>query len=310
MVLAADLGGTKVKYGLVCEGTVREFDFFSVDEARLAAVLPRLRVIFNQLLERETSQCQAIGISIACLVDPVKRRALKASKGKYEDAVDIDLVAWSKEQLGLPLTLETDSRSTLVGEWRYGAGQGYDNLVMVTFGTAIGVAVLLQGKLLRGVHFQAGFGGHLIVNPGGRPCNCGGRGCVTAEASTWALASIVQSDRRYQSSQLSQVVQLDFATLFSIAEQGDKLAREIRDRCLEYWAAMVASLIHAYDPEVVILGGGVMASADTIIPIIEPLVRQWSWTPWGRVDVRRAHYLEEAALLGVSYLVLHKVKAI
>lgn len=310
MILAADLGGTKVKYGLVFDGKVGGFDSFPVAGGSLVDVLSRLRVAFSQRLERKIDQCQGIGISIACLVDPVKRCVLKASKGKYEDAADIDLVAWAHDAFGLPLTIETDSRSALVGEWRYGAGQGCENTVMVSIGTAIGVAVLINGKLFRGSHYQAGLGGHLIVNPGGRPCNCGGRGCVTAEASAWALPLIVQSDRRYYSSHLSQVEQLDFATLFSTAEQGDELAREIRDRCLEYWAAMVASLIHVCDPEVVILGGGVMASADTILPVIKSIVSQWSWTPWGRVEIKRAHYLEEAALLGVSYLVSHKVKTI
>jgi glucokinase len=231
-------------------------------------------------------------------------------KDKYEDASAVDVRKWACDEFGLDLALETDSRAALLGEWRYGAGRDHRNIVMMTLGTAIGVAVLMQGKLLRGVHFQAGLGGHLIVNPGGRPCNCGGRGCLTAEASTWALPSIVRTHPAYAESALAQEHSIDYEAVFRLAARGDSLARKVRDHSLDLWSMAVVSLIHVFDPEMIILGGGILHSADIIVPHVQTYIDRYAWTPWGHVEVRCAAYLAEAALLGVGFLAHQGVEAL
>jgi glucokinase len=170
---------------------------------------------------------------------------------------------------------------------------------MVTFGAGIGAAAMMESRLLQGKHFQGGcLGGHIPAAWNGRSCICGNVGCVEAEASTWALPEICASWPCYSESVLSREPHLEFEALFRCARTGDSVAIEIRERCLRIWAAGIVALIHAYDPEVVVLGGGVMLSADDILPSIREYVHTHAWTPWGKVEIRPGELGDHAALLG------------
>lgn len=231
-------------------------------------------------------------------VDSSAGRVTSTNK-KYEDAKEIDLPDWSPKTLGLPLRLENDTRMALLGEWYAGAAKGYSEVVMMTLGTGIGGAAMIAGKLLRGKHFQAGcLGGHLPILFTGRACNCGGIGCAEAEASGWSLPFVVKESPGLQQSTLAKYREIGFRELFDEAAKGDILAIEIRDRCLQIWAADAVGLVHAYDPELIVIGGGVMQSASAITPYVESYVQRHSWTPWGKVQVRAAELGNQAALLG------------
>jgi glucokinase len=97
---------------------------------------------------------------------------------------------------------------------------------------------------------------------------------------------------------LSRYSNVGFKELFEEAARGDTVAVAIRDRCLHVWAATAVGLVHAYDPEMILIGGGVMKSADVIIPHIESYVHKYAWTPWGKVQVRAAELGNSAVLMG------------
>ena len=101
-----------------------------------------------------------------------------------------------------------------------------------------------------------------------------------------------------EESPLNQCENIGFRDLFWQAAGGDRVAIEIRDHCLLVWATVTVGLVHAYDPEIVIFGGGVMKSADAILPYIRTHVQKYAWTPWGKVEVRAAELGDNAALLG------------
>jgi glucokinase len=124
-------------------------------------------------------------------VDSVNKKVLTIND-KYGDVISLDLEKWAFEHFGVPLEIENDTRAALLGEWKFGNGRGYNDVVLMTLGTGIGTSAVIEGKILRGRHFQAGIlGGHFIVNPKGKLCNCGNVGCAEAEASTWNLEEIV-----------------------------------------------------------------------------------------------------------------------
>ena len=122
---------------------------------------------------------------------------------------------------------------------------------------------MIGGRLLRGKHFQAGvLGGHLVADFDGRPCTCGSVGCVEAEASTWALPEIVPGRPGLRGERPRAArARLDFEALFACADAGDAVAAAVRDRCLRVWAAGAVAMVHAWDPEVLVVGGGVMRRA-------------------------------------------------
>jgi glucokinase len=170
---------------------------------------------------------------------------------------------------------------------------------MMMLGTGIGTAAIMGGCLVRGKHFQAGcLGAHFTIVAGGRRCSCGARACFEAEASTYALPDLCQTWPGFEASPLADEVKLDFATLFRWADQGDAVAAQIRSRCIEIWSACALSLIHAYDPELLILGGGVMNACYPILRTIQEHIDSYAWTPWGRVRIGAAQLGNNAALMG------------
>ena len=305
--VAIDLGGTRIKIGLVSEAEIlvtAQID--SRSDGGIQARLPDIEARIYALLTEAsltTADIEGIGMAIPGIVDSVNGRVL-AINAKYDDVLRIDLAGWANDRFQLPFALENDTRSALLGEWKYGNGRGYDNLALMTLGTGIGTSAVIEGKLLRGKHFQAGIlGGHFVTNYKGNRCNCGNVGCAEAEASTWNLRKQVVSNPSYSQSLLQTQEIVDFKAIFYCAEQGDILAMTVRDDCLEVWAACALNLVQAYDPEVLILGGGVMASRDHIIPKIQDKLDRNGWATWGKVAVIEAAQINAAALLGVSSLV-------
>ena len=129
--------------------------------------------------------------------------------------IKLDLNLWAKTNWNVPVVIENDARAALIGEWQYGAGKGSDNILMVTLGTGMGSAVLIEGKLLRGRNFLAGnLGGHMSIDFEGDECNCGNIGCVETAGSTWALSKNLKKIENYKSSQLYNLSSFGFKDVF------------------------------------------------------------------------------------------------
>jgi glucokinase len=262
---------------------------------------PKLEAASTEVLRKSglsAGDCAGVAVSFPGIVDPFSARIFSTPKGKYDDSASVDLRQWSRESLGLPLRIENDARMALLGERFCGSLEGCDDAVMLTLGTGVGGAVLAGGRLLRGKHFQAGLGGHVPVLFDGRACICGSRGCVEAEASTWALPEICRSLPGFAESALASAPVLDFAALFHWSRAGDAAAMAARDRCLTVWAAGAVGLIHSFDPDALVVGGAVMKSADQILPFLEEYVHTHAWTPWGKVRICQAELGPDAGLLG------------
>jgi glucokinase len=310
--LALDLGGSHATCGVIEDRTILAYETVDTNRANsLAAVLPRIVDVLKELASSKSlsvRECSGLAVGFAGLVDTSYGRVVSTNE-KYEDAPEIDLPAWSQKNLGLPLRIENDARMALMGEFYAGAAKGFTEVVMMTLGTGIGGVAMMDGKVLRGKHFQAGcLGGHLPVLFTGRTCNCGAIGCAEAEASGWSLPLVVRECPNFSQSRLAKYPDVGFKELFEEAATGDALAIVIRDRCLQIWAADAVGLIHAYDPEIIVMGGGVMQSAPQIMPYVESYVQRHAWTPWGKVQVRAAELGNNAALLGAVPLLSERTE--
>jgi len=299
---AIDFGGTHATCGIVEDDVLLAHESLDTDRARsLESVLPAIAEVLGRLAKYTgsiASDCAGIAVGFPALVDSRSGHVL-STNGKYEDATTIDLSEWARKEFDLPLTIENDARLALLGESYAGAAKGLGDVVMMTLGTGIGGVAMIEGQLLRGKHAQAGcLGGHIPVLFTGRQCTCGAIGCAEAEASGWALPLVVSEWPNVATSALAKHSQVGFKELFTEAASGDAVALAIRARCLHIWAADAVGLVHAYDPEMIVIGGGVMKSADVIIPYIEAYVHKYAWTPWGKVQVRAAALGNNAALLG------------
>ena len=311
-IIAIDLGGTVVKVGLLRNGEIIECMHLN---SRLSigfiSNLPRIKEAIDSILFRqhiEPAQLDGIGLAFPGLVDPNKRKVISTNE-KYDDACEYDLNAWIKQNWNVPFCIDNDARLAVLGEWRQGAARGKRNVVMMTIGTGIGTGVIIDGNVLYGQHYQAGsLGGHFVIDYKGRSCTCGNKGCVEAMASSFFLPVIIREHPQLSDSFKQLADRIDFRKIFGMAAAGDKDALLLRNECMDIWSAAIVTYIHAYDPEIVVLGGGIMNSADVIIPYIKERVDRYAWCPSSEVQIVTAQLSENAALHGLCYCLNQKKK--
>jgi glucokinase len=289
LAIGLDLGGSHVSCGIVRDRDLIARRDLRVSPSNFRQLLPDLEtMVSNALVDAGIGmhECAGIAFGFPGIVDS-RNGTVIATNAKFNDAVDIDLPAWARSAFDLPSLVENDARLALLGEQYCGAAEGAEDVVFVALGTGIGAAAMLGGKPLRGRYDQAGcLGGHLPVVLGGRRCTCGNLGCAEAEASTWALPLICQNWDGFEGSKLASAAEIDFACLFSAADEGDRVAKEVLQRCYLVWASLAVALMHAYSPEVLLFGGGVLVRGNDILPPICAHVHRHAWSPRGSVQIK------------------------
>lgn len=310
--VAIDFGGTKIKIGVVDNGGL--IAVTSCDANPRAGIRENLQTIVsfvNDFLNTNNIEKTTIdgwGIALPVILDSKENRVI-TDYVKYANAKQFDFNGWFKENLNLPVQLENDARAALVGEWQYGAGKGSNDLVMLTLGTGVGSAVLTNGDLLKGSHYLAGnMSGHTIINVDGVNCNCGSIGCLETEASTWALPQIAKRLHSSYDSPLKSKTDLSFGDLANAIDNDDLFAKDVFDHCIKVWGMCAANLVHSFDPEKLIVGGGIMKSATRILPVMQEYVDKHTWLPAGTVRVVAAQQSDYAALLGMDFLVNRRIE--
>ena len=303
--LCIDFGGTEIKLGLLAGP-----DFLAT------GALPNHDIELDQERVREAAEhlCQTVGQAISAVgiaVPGVVDRAhgsLVAAHGKYAYLQGRDLREWAAASFGVgtdDVVIENDARAALVGEVTYGCAAGATNAVLVTLGTGIGTAAIIEGRVLRGVHDHAGIlGGHVTVDLDGPDCNCGNLGCAEAVASTWALQRDISADPAlFASSTWSSCLAQGPVGIKDLIETREAPnSRVLFDRYLLAWGAAIVTLCHAYDPDIVIVSGGVMRSSHAVLTTLTAYVDAHLWSSSFRPDFVTPSTPQHSVLLGLSAL--------
>lgn len=310
--LLADIGGTRIKAGIFQNGQIIESSILNTDNQRsFRCVIGNLDELFDNLIKRSGSiqdAVKGIGLAIPGIVDVDNNKVL-AINDKYNDSIHFNFNQWAKEKWNTIVVTDNDARAALAGIWQFGVGKGCDNMITMTFGTGIGGAALINGKLLYGKHYQAGcLGGHSTVDFNGFRCNCGNIGCVEALGSTWNLNEIIKCHPDVGQSQLCNYPSVDFEMLFNHYRKGDHVSIDAAQNIMKAWAAGAVNLIHAYDPELLVLSGGIMKSSDIILPFMTDWIHKHAWSPWGKVEIKISQAIDDIALLGLAHLVSEKIR--
>ncbi len=308
--IAFDIGGTNVKLGVFSDNKLVDSKMFpALSNQNFSSSLDLFANEIEEILQNQNAEKKlaGIGFAFAGLVD-TQRKTIIDTNDKYSDSNTIDIESWVYDNWKVPFFIDNDARMAAVGEWQFGGGNETNDLVMITLGTGIGSAAIINGKLLRGKHFQAGcLGGHFVIHVDGKLCNCGNYGCAEAYASSWAINDRIKDDVTYNESILSKIENIGYKELFEAAQKNDFLASKIVEESIGIWSATIVNLIHAYDPEVVVMGGGILGSSDLILPKVRKLVNKRSWTPWGEVAIRDSQLKNSAALFGLNYSLQHSI---
>jgi glucokinase len=293
MNLVGDIGGTTCKIAIIHNSkilamTVLEYPEQVTFERKMDFVLEKAKEI-SKASNQNYSEINRIGLSFPGIVDPISTRVLSIND-KHEGILEFDFNAWAIEKGFLKIVLENDARAALMGEYSMNfKRQQIKNCVGITLGTGIGTAVIINENLLHGSNFQAAINmGHQIVEIHGNTCNCGGLGCAESYASTWSM----RRDTVFSS----------FRVLFDEIERKHPNALAYFEQCLDVWAACILNLSYAYDPEVIVIGGGVMNQSNRILPLLENKVRKLSWKGFKHPELIASTLLEKSALFGMNAL--------
>lgn len=321
--LSIDIGGTRVKLGIVQNGIVTNKTVVNVDKSnsfakQLDALLPVIQDILQSngiVINPSDSTCAnstnpntnfgGIGFSFPGIVNP-QTFSLTPVASKYLDAGSVDIREWTQKHFRCPVVIENDAISALLGELAFGCGKGIKDAVMLIIGTGLGTAATMDGKLVRGRNNKAGqLCGHMTINRNGRLCNCGNRGCLEAYAGGWA----VDSDTRRQvakdkNSLLANYPKIDFKALAECVAKQDYYATKLRDVVIEHWATLLANLIRAYDPELIILSGGAMNSPTIFYDPLTTRVQQDIFIAPNQIQFALAQDPETSVLLGLHHLLV------
>lgn len=306
-VWTADIGGTAIKLGIYAEGRITHRDRIEVTDRRRLEPYLALMAQAWRAMSADLAVPSAVALCFPGIVDARSGRVL-STNDKFDDAPKLDLPAWAREEIGCGLWLENDARSACLAEWRAGAGRGCDSMVMMTLGTGIGTSAVIEGNLLRGRHGLAGIlGGHLTVDMNGPTCTCGNIGCGEVLASTHHLAALVercaQTVPDADNSALYSLGEPSYEAVASAADRGDALAVAVAETSMRVWGAVLVSLVHAYDPQRVVLGGGIGHRWEALVPGLQAYIDKHAWTAGRAVPLVRSELGDDAGMIGAAQLV-------
>jgi glucokinase len=305
-----DIGGSRVKLGVLTEaGRLRDGATHRIGPSTpVEALMKTIERETVRLLDRHGhAGCIGVGIGLPGIIEP--GFGARHLPGKLPGLEGHPISQELEARLGLPVGCLNDGAAATLGEWRYGAGAGVQDLVMLTLGTGVGSGVVMNGRLLASRHLGTGGGvGHFTLEVGGRRCLCGNRGCPETRISAEAIAAAAADHlRRGVGSSLAQGFRRDpasvgFSAVVAAAREGDALSRELMAGFARDLGATIVSAIAAYNPEVVIIGGGMAATAEAYLPSVQAYVDEHAWVyPLSRrIEIRRASFGEYSGVVGAA----------
>jgi glucokinase len=313
--VGVDLGGTKVEVAHVDADGHLQRRLRRPTDVKDGPKAVKLEIVdaVRELVEGAGSPPAGVGIGVAGQIE--------AGSGVVRFAPNLDwhdvpFQADLGEALGLPVVVTNDVRAAAWGEWLHGAGRGCDDLVCLFVGTGIGGGVVSGGQMLSGCSNTAGELGHIVIDLGGPTCHCGNRGCLEALAGGWAIARRARETVTEEEGSGARLLQmangqpeaLTAEMVAQAAHQGDPLAQEIVNQAGEALVAGAISLVNAFNPCRLILGGGVMEGLPEWVARIEKGVRQRALaTALAPLQVLPAQLHNDAGVIGAAALAMHLV---
>jgi glucokinase len=310
--VGVDLGGTKMLVGSVdSEAGVHyranEVDFGTDAEAILDEMEEEVR---GARAQRPDST--AVGLGIPCTIDRERGLAISAVNLPIVDVPVRDLM---RERLGMPVFLDNDANVAALAEHRFGAARGGRNAVMLTLGTGIGGGLILEGQVYRGSTGAAAELGHIVVDADGPPCqgNCPNRGCVETLASGTALARDGRAAAAtHPESSLGRAVAdgrpITGRVVTEAATAGDRAAREVVEHAGRMLGVALATLANIFEPDVIVLGGGVMAAGELLVVPAQAELRARALPPQNRTPVVPAELGPDAGMIGAATMALQELE--
>ena len=263
----------------------------------------------RELLEAKDARPDVLcaGLGIPATIDHDRGVAIQAVNLEISDVPLRDLM---REKLGLPVYIDNDANVAALAEFLFGAGRGARNVVMLTIGTGIGGGLILDGEIYRGSIGAGAELGHIVVKEDGPPCqgNCPNHGCVETYASGTAIAreGTAAAEREPDSALGKALAEGPIVgkTVTELAIKGDSLASEVVAEAGRHLGVALASLANIFDPDVILIGGGVSAVGDVLLEPARKELQSRALPPMNKTPVQLAELGPEAGMIGAAAMAL------
>lgn len=305
-VLGVDLGATKVVSGLVAaDGTIlrhsgRHLHANDGPGGVIRTVARSVRACVGDPFEGPLR----VGIAVAAQVDPRTGTVVHAPNLGWRD---VPLARRLSEELNATVAVVNDARAATLAEWRHGAGVGVDDLFLLTLGTGVGGSAVIGGRLAEGGSHAFGEVGHVTIVAGGRRCHCPNWGCLEAYVGGWAIAErakeAVRSDHDGGTALVARAgatEAITAQTVFQAYRAGDQLSGRLVRETERFLADGVVGIVNAFNPELLLLAGGLVAGMPEFLPVVESAIRARCQPPAAGARVAFAQLGEDASLVGAA----------
>jgi glucokinase len=304
-VIGVDLGGTKLLAGTVDAELRVHHRAYRL--SRPDAVVETIVEAVEEARQATRAEVRAVGVGVPCLVAPGSGVAMACN---HFALVDVPLRDLLVERLGLPVVVDNDATAALVAEWRYGAARGARNVVILTIGTGVGGGVVVDRHIVRGATGAAGELGHIVIDEAGPPCpgNCPNHGCLEAFVSGPALAreGRARADADPESGlgrALAAGREITGPLVTELAHDGDAAARAAVEVLGRHLGVGMTSLVNIFNPEVIVVGGGLVATGDLLLDPARAVVAERALVPArDQVRIVTARFGDESGMLGAAAL--------
>lgn len=303
MILAIDIGGTEVKMGLVDRGGNiharhrAPVDFDGYETPVLTTVLREARAFAG----REQVKIEGIGASVAGQID-TETGVIIGTNGRIPNYEGSRVKEALEAEFHVPAATLNDANAAALGECFIGGAKGFHHVLMLTLGTGVGGGIVLNGQIFGGARGIAGELGHFTLYQDGAACTCGKKGCYECYASTSALVRRAEAQ--------TGETGLNGRIIFDRAAAGDSAMQRALDDWTDDIAAGITGLVHIFNPEIVLIGGGVSAREEQLIAPLREKVLSGVMPRFGEsLRLERAVLANDAGLVGAARFFMDRYPA-
>lgn len=310
--IGIDLGGTNIAAGIVDDHgkIIVKGSVPTIKERNYTEIIADMAKLAQKLLEDaglKVSDVKSIGIGSPGTPDSKNGILVYSNNLSFENVPMRDEV---QKYLNLPVYIDNDANVAALAESVAGAAKGVEHSVAITIGTGIGGGVVINGKVYNGFNSAASEIGHSVIVKDGEPCTCGRKGCWEAYASATAcIRQTKEAAQKNPDSIINKLVEGDLSkieakTLFDAAKQGDEVALETLNHYIEYLAEGLINVINIFQPEILVIGGGVCRQGDYLLNPLRELINKYSYSA-GRIPhtaIKVAEMENDAGIVGAAML--------
>ena len=311
--IGIDLGGTETKIGLLnSDGDILKKQIITTNvENGFKNVIAKIGYVVLEILKNENLPKEEIlGIGVGSPGSVDRHTGMVLFSPNFPDWQYAPLTEYLEETTNIKSFVENDANAFALGEWAFGKHKRCKNIIGITLGTGVGGGVIINNQLLVGANGFAAELGHMIVQPEGPLCGCGSHGCIESYASAPSIVRQAKEYyKKYPESYLFKIDKLSAKDIFDAARNNELVSKLVTDKVTTMLAIGISNYVHIFNPEYVIIGGGVSKAGDILLKTLIEKTSRYLWPSFkDTFNIELSNLVEDAGIKGAASIVYFRNK--